>query len=164
MVQLVNGGKRGRGRACSIIPRSAPSASSARLPLARYIYSRAAANGKRAQCQGGAKNPVVVMPDADMEMTTRILADSRVRLRRAALPGRLGRDHRRRRAQALHASDRRGRRATRKVGYGLDSGVEMGPVISAESKSAHRGADRQGRAAKARDVLVDGRGAKVQRL
>ncbi len=43
---------------------------------ARYIYSRAAANGKRAQCQGGAKNPVVMMPDADMEMTTRILADS----------------------------------------------------------------------------------------
>ena len=43
---------------------------------ARYIYSRAAATGKRAQCQGGAKNPVVVMPDADMEMTTRILADS----------------------------------------------------------------------------------------
>src|ERR1700675_3207091 len=40
---------------------------------ARYIYSRAAATGKRAQCQGGAKNPVVVMPDADMEMTTRIL-------------------------------------------------------------------------------------------
>src|SRR6478672_1794405 len=36
---------------------------------ARYIYSRAAANGKRAQCQGGAKNPVVIMPDADMEMT-----------------------------------------------------------------------------------------------
>jgi malonate-semialdehyde dehydrogenase (acetylating)/methylmalonate-semialdehyde dehydrogenase len=45
-------------------------------PVAKYIYSRSAANGKRAQCQGGAKNPVVVMPDADMEMTTKILADS----------------------------------------------------------------------------------------
>jgi malonate-semialdehyde dehydrogenase (acetylating)/methylmalonate-semialdehyde dehydrogenase len=45
-------------------------------PPRSYIYSRAAANGKRAQCQGGAKNPVVMMPDADMEMTTRILADS----------------------------------------------------------------------------------------
>ena len=43
---------------------------------ARYIYSRASTAGKRAQCQGGAKNPVVIMPDADMATTTRILADS----------------------------------------------------------------------------------------
>ena len=33
-------------------------------------------SGKRAQCQGGAKNPVVIMPDADWQSTTRILADS----------------------------------------------------------------------------------------
>ena len=45
-------------------------------PVAKYVYGRAAANGKRAQCQGGAKNPVIVLPDADMEMTTRIVADS----------------------------------------------------------------------------------------
>ena len=45
-------------------------------PVARYIYSRATASGKRAQCQGGAKNPAVVLPDADMDMATRILADS----------------------------------------------------------------------------------------
>ena len=45
-------------------------------PVARYVYARAAANGKRAQCQGGAKNPIVILPDADMEMTTRIAADS----------------------------------------------------------------------------------------
>ena len=45
-------------------------------PVARYIYSRAAANGKRVQCQGGAKNPIVVLPDADMDMTTKIVADS----------------------------------------------------------------------------------------
>src|SRR3989441_7238955 len=45
-------------------------------PVAKYVYSRATANGKRAQCQGGAKNPVVVLPDADMEMATRIIADS----------------------------------------------------------------------------------------
>jgi len=42
-------------------------------PVARYIYSRAAANGKRVQCQGGAKNPIVVLPDADLDMTTRIV-------------------------------------------------------------------------------------------
>src|SRR5215471_2697947 len=37
-------------------------------PVARYVYGRAAANGKRAQCQGGAKNPIVILPDADIEM------------------------------------------------------------------------------------------------
>src|ERR1700730_17980901 len=45
-------------------------------PVARYVYARAAGNGKRAQCQGGAKNPVIVLPDADMKMTTQIIGDS----------------------------------------------------------------------------------------
>jgi malonate-semialdehyde dehydrogenase (acetylating)/methylmalonate-semialdehyde dehydrogenase len=45
-------------------------------PVAKYIYAQAAAHGKRVQCQGGAKNPVIVLPDADREMTTRIVADS----------------------------------------------------------------------------------------
>src|SRR5436305_5462931 len=45
-------------------------------PVARAVFARAAANGKRAQCQGGAKNPVIVLPDADMEAATRIVADS----------------------------------------------------------------------------------------
>src|SRR5438105_134845 len=45
-------------------------------PVARAVYARAATNGKRAQCQGGAKNPVIVLPDADMEAATRIVADS----------------------------------------------------------------------------------------
>src|SRR4029078_10421013 len=45
-------------------------------PIARYVYTRAAANGKRVQCQGGAKNPIVILPDADMDMTTKIVADS----------------------------------------------------------------------------------------
>jgi len=42
---------------------------------ARYIYRRAAENGKRVQAQGGAKNPVVVLPDADMDMAVKIIAD-----------------------------------------------------------------------------------------
>ncbi len=36
-------------------------------PIAQYIYSRATASGKRAQCFGGAKNHMIVMPDADMD-------------------------------------------------------------------------------------------------
>ena len=45
-------------------------------PVARHIYSRGSANGKRVQAQAGAKNPVILLPDADIEMTTRIVADS----------------------------------------------------------------------------------------
>jgi len=45
-------------------------------PVARHVYSRGTANGKRVQAQGGAKNPLVLMPDADVEMTTRIVTDS----------------------------------------------------------------------------------------
>src|SRR5207245_11020524 len=45
-------------------------------PVARHVYARGAASGKRVQCQGGAKNPVIVLPDADMEMTGAIVADS----------------------------------------------------------------------------------------
>ncbi|HEY0068988.1 MAG TPA: aldehyde dehydrogenase family protein, partial [Chloroflexia bacterium] len=45
-------------------------------PVARHIYARAAQNGKRVQCQGGAKNHAVVLPDADLEMATKIVSDS----------------------------------------------------------------------------------------
>ena len=43
--------------------------------VARYIYARAAASGKRAQCQGGAKNYAVVLPDADIDGASQIIAD-----------------------------------------------------------------------------------------
>lgn len=36
-------------------------------PIAQYIYERAAATGKRAQCFGGAKNHMIIMPDADLD-------------------------------------------------------------------------------------------------
>ena len=107
-------------------------------PVAKYIYSRATANGKRAQCQGGAKNPAVVLPDADMEMTTRILADSAFgcagqRCLATSVAITVG-----------DAKDEFTERITadadaRRVGYGLDDGVAMGPVISAESKARIEG-------------------------
>jgi malonate-semialdehyde dehydrogenase (acetylating)/methylmalonate-semialdehyde dehydrogenase len=128
-------------------------------PVARYVYSRAAAKGKRAQCQGGAKNPIVILPDADMDMTTRIAADSA-----------FGCAGQRCLASSVvitvaEASDVFTRQITdaatsRKVGYGLDSGVEMGPVISAESRQRIEGLIAQGVAAGARPI-VDGRAAKI---
>jgi malonate-semialdehyde dehydrogenase (acetylating)/methylmalonate-semialdehyde dehydrogenase len=101
---------------------------------ARYVYSRATANGKRAQCQGGAKNPVVVMPDADIEMTTRILADSAFgcagqRCLAASVAVTVG-DARTAFTEQIVAAAKQ-----RKVGYGAARDVEMGPVISAASKS-----------------------------
>lgn len=103
-------------------------------PVAKYIYSRATANGKRAQCQGGAKNPAVVLGDADMEMTTRILADSAFgcagqRCLATSVAITVG-DARDEFVKRLSADA-----DTRRVGYGLDEGVAMGPVISAESKA-----------------------------
>jgi malonate-semialdehyde dehydrogenase (acetylating) / methylmalonate-semialdehyde dehydrogenase len=101
-------------------------------PVARYIYSRAAANGKRAQCQGGAKNLSIVLPDADMEMTTRVLADSAFgsagqRCLATSLVATVGRAHQDFSESICEVARKR------VVGYGLDEGVEMGPVISPQS-------------------------------
>jgi malonate-semialdehyde dehydrogenase (acetylating) / methylmalonate-semialdehyde dehydrogenase len=127
--------------------------------VARYVYQKAAANGKRAQCQGGAKNPVIVMPDADIEMTTRITADSAFgcagqRCLAASLVITVG-AARQPFTQAMAEAA-----VQRKVGYGLDAGIQMGPVITAESKVRIERAITEGTQQGAQ-VLVDGRGAKV---
>jgi len=102
--------------------------------VAKYVYSRAAANGKRAQCQGGAKNPIVIMPDADMEMTTKIAADSAFgcagqRCAASSLAITVG--------EARHVFTEMicDAAASRVTGYGLDAGVQMGPVITTQSKT-----------------------------
>jgi malonate-semialdehyde dehydrogenase (acetylating)/methylmalonate-semialdehyde dehydrogenase len=127
--------------------------------VARYVYSRATANGKRAQVSGGAKNPVVIMPDADMEMTTRIMADSAFgcagqRCLAASVAVTVGP------AQKVFVEQIADVATSRKVGYGLDEGVEMGPVISAASKSRVEMLIGQGEQEGAK-ILVDGRGKQV---
>ena len=42
-------------------------------PIARYVYGTAAMNGKRAQCFGGAKNHMIIMPDADMDQALSLI-------------------------------------------------------------------------------------------
>lgn len=158
VIQLVNGGRDAVNaildhpgiRAVSFVGSTA---------TAKYVYSRAAANGKRAQCQGGAKNPVVVMPDADMEMTTRILSDSAFgcagqRCLAASVAITVGS------ARPGFTEQIVATAAKRKVGYGAAPGIEMGPVISAESKARIEGLIAKGEQDGAR-VLVDGRGRKV---
>ena len=128
-------------------------------PVARQVYARAAANGKRAQCQGGAKNPIIVLPDADMAMTTKIAADSAFGCagqRCLASSVIIGVAE----AADVFTAQMAEVAAARKIGHGLDAGTEMGPVISAESKTRIEGLIEQGLASGARAV-VDGRGARV---
>jgi malonate-semialdehyde dehydrogenase (acetylating) / methylmalonate-semialdehyde dehydrogenase len=127
--------------------------------VAKYVYSHATANGKRAQCQGGAKNPVIVLPDADMDMTTKIVADSSFgcagqRCLASSIAITVGAARDSFRESIADAA------AARKVGYGLDPAVEMGPVITAESKQRIESLIGKG-ASEGADVLVDGRGAAV---
>ncbi len=127
--------------------------------VARYVYSRATANGKRAQCQGGAKNPVIILPDADMEMTTRIVADSSfgcagqrcLASSLAITVGAAGDLFRERIANAA---------ISRRVGYGLDAGTDMGPVITPESKQRIEMLIGKG-IAEGASALVDGRDTTV---
>ena len=128
-------------------------------PVARYIYSRATANGKRAQCQGGAKNPAVILPDADMDMSTRILADSAFgcagqRCLATSVAITVG--------DAKHEFTERilADAENRKVGYGLEENVQMGPVISGESKERIKGLIDKGEQEGAH-LLKDGRNPKL---
>src|ERR1700691_150414 len=103
-------------------------------PVARYIYARAGANGKRAQCQGGAKNYVIVLPDADMEMATQIISDSAFgcagqRCLAVSVAVTIG-DAQKTFRDAIAESA-----GNLRVGNGLDEGIQMGPVISQQSKS-----------------------------
>jgi malonate-semialdehyde dehydrogenase (acetylating)/methylmalonate-semialdehyde dehydrogenase len=105
---------------------------------AQYVYGRAAAAGKRAQCAGGAKNPVVVLPDADMAATSEIIADSAFgcagqRCLAASWAITVGE------AGKTFSDAVREKASTRVTGYGLDEAVQMGPVISLESRNRVEG-------------------------
>jgi malonate-semialdehyde dehydrogenase (acetylating)/methylmalonate-semialdehyde dehydrogenase len=124
-------------------------------PVAKYIYARGAQNGKRVQCQGGAKNHAVIMPDADLETATQIVSDSAFgcagqRCLAVSVAVTVGEAQRSfREAIADMAS-------SIKVGYGLDEGVQMGPVITRDSKSRVEGLIAKGTGQGA-TLLLDGR-------
>jgi malonate-semialdehyde dehydrogenase (acetylating)/methylmalonate-semialdehyde dehydrogenase len=128
-------------------------------PVARYVYERCAKAGKRVQCQGGAKNPVVIMPDADMETSLRVILDSafgcagqRCLAASVALP--VGEARTTFTPMLIDAA------RSRKIGFGLDPGVELGPVITSQSRE--RIANLVGRGvAEGGTLLVDGRDVQV---
>ena len=123
--------------------------------VARHVYSRGAAAGKRVQCQGGAKNPVIVMPDADMSSAAEIIADSAFgcagqRCLASSFAVAVG-------EAGVAFTDAIGERAASRVtGYGLDEGSRWGrsspPTAARASKHLIDRAIRDG----ARPV-VDGR-------
>jgi len=128
-------------------------------PVARAVYRQATAHGKRAQCQGGAKNPLIILPDADLEMTTRIAADSAFgcagqRCLAASLAITVGE------ATGAFTEAICDAASSRRVGRGLDDGVEMGPVITEESRQRIVKLIDSGRAHNA-EVVVDGRQQQV---
>src|ERR1700679_1113066 len=128
-------------------------------PVARYIYARAGANGKRAQCQGGAKNYVIVLPDADMQMATQIISDSAFgcagqRCLAVSVAVTVGEAQKTFRDSITEAA------ANLRVGNGLDDGVQMGPVITRQSKERVQNLIGVG----ARDgakIMIDGRNPRV---
>ena len=102
-------------------------------PVARAVYQRATHAGKRVQALGGAKNFIIVMPDADLDRGIPAIAESfygcageRCLAGSVLLP--VGDAHRPARDRLIDAA------AAMKVGDGLEPGVAMGPVISAKHR------------------------------
>jgi malonate-semialdehyde dehydrogenase (acetylating)/methylmalonate-semialdehyde dehydrogenase len=158
VINLVNGG---RTAAETLIDHPKVRAVSfvGSTPAARAVYARSGANGKRAQCQGGAKNHVIVLPDADMEMATQIISDSAFgcagqRCLAVSVAVTIGDAQRTFRDAIANSASKL------KVGNGLDEGVQMGPVITQQSKSRIESLVGRGRDEGAK-VLLDGRGAKI---
>lgn len=124
-------------------------------PVAKYIYSWGAANSKRMQCQGSAKNPIVVLPDADIADTTRIVADSAFSCAGqscldATLAITVGQ------AKDTFTQAIAEVANNRIVGNGLDDKVQMGAVINAGSKTRIEGLIEKA-ASSGANLLIDGR-------
>lgn len=129
-------------------------------PIAQSIYASAAAHGKRAQCFGGAKNHLVVMPDADMDMVADALmgagygsAGERCMAISVAIP--VGEST----ADALAAKlvERIGHL---KVGDGMDESADFGPVVAQSAKDRIEHYIQAG-VDEGAELLVDGRGLEV---
>ncbi|MFD4428304.1 CoA-acylating methylmalonate-semialdehyde dehydrogenase [Nocardia sp. NPDC058497] len=130
-------------------------------PIAQYIYETATANGKRAQCFGGAKNHAIVMPDADLDD----VADQLI----GAAYGSAGE-----RCMALsvavpvgeETADRLVQKLTEKVyklnvGRSDDAGADFGPLVGADGVDRVNGYVQIG-VDEGAELVVDGRGLVVE--
>lgn len=129
-------------------------------PVGKYIYTRAAANGKRAQCQTGAKNCLVVMPDAVLDKTVPSIMSSAFgtagqRCLAGALVIAVGDVYESLKDKLLESA------ARIKVGDGLDEAVQMGPVVSRKSLDRILGYVEKG-IEEGATLLLDGRDIQVE--
>jgi malonate-semialdehyde dehydrogenase (acetylating)/methylmalonate-semialdehyde dehydrogenase len=129
-------------------------------PIARHVYATAAAHGKRVQAMGGAKNHLVVMPDADLDQAVDALigaaygsAGERCMAISVAVAvgektGDVLRDRLAERVRAL------------RIGPSTAHGVEMGPLVTAEHRARVTGYVALG-VDEGADLVVDGRSVTV---
>lgn len=128
--------------------------------IGRIIYARAAATGKRVQALGGAKNHMMVLPDADMEVANAAIIGSifgaagQRCLAGSVIVG-VGDAYKPMRERFLDTA------ASLKVGYGLDESVEMGPLISARHRNRVVNYIDQGVKENA-SLVMDGRQTEIQ--
>jgi len=130
-------------------------------PIAEYVYARGTANGKRVQALGGAKNHMIVMPDADMDQAADALmgagygsAGERCMAISVAVP--IGAETGEKLIKALKPKVE-----ALKIGPSTDADAEMGPVITAEAKARICGLIDSG-VEQGADLVVDGRGFSLQ--
>jgi malonate-semialdehyde dehydrogenase (acetylating)/methylmalonate-semialdehyde dehydrogenase len=130
-------------------------------PIAHYIYSRGTASGKRVQCFGGAKNHMIIMPDADMDQTVDALigagygsAGERCMAISVAVP--VGNDTANRLMEKLIP-----RVESLKVGPSTDAAADFGPLVTAQALERVKGYVDAGVKEGAK-LVVDGRGFKMQ--
>lgn len=151
VVNLVNGGREVVERLCEH-PGIAGISFVGSTEVARSVYRAAAAHGKRVQALGGAKNFMIVMPDADLERSIPIISESIYGCAgQRCLAGSI----------VLTVGDKHGEVLERfvdsarslRVGDGLEPGVTMGPVISDRHRQRVLGYIRKGQEENARLVL-----------
>jgi len=130
-------------------------------PIARYVYGTAAANGKRVQTFGGAKNHMIIMPDADLDQAVNALmgagygaAGERCMAVSVAVP--VGEDTANRLVEKLIPKVE-----SLRIGPYTDDKADMGPLVTKEAKARVTGLIEKGVEEGAK-LLVDGRGFKLQ--
>ncbi|HYM40829.1 MAG TPA: CoA-acylating methylmalonate-semialdehyde dehydrogenase [Thermoplasmata archaeon] len=127
--------------------------------VAKLVYARAAAHGKRAACGGGAKNLLVVLPDAKLDrivpnMISSVYGTAGERCLAGSVIVGLDEAHDAVRKKFSAAASKL------KLGYGLDETVQMGPVITRKHQERVLGYIDKGEAEGA-EVALDGRKARV---
>ena len=128
-------------------------------PIAEYIHQQATSRGKRVQALGGAKNHMIVMPDADLDQAADALIGAAYgsageRCMAISIAVAVGDVGDRLIAKLLPRIDQL------KVGNGLQGDTDMGPLVTAEHKAKVEGFIDQG-VAQGAQLIVDGRNFKV---